>query len=62
MKNETTPPVTLRADGDIALITIESLCEKGDLDERDLGDRLVRWLFNRHWTARRVTLVFVAPR
>ena len=24
MKNETTPPVTLRADGDIALITIES--------------------------------------
>ena len=24
MKNETTPPVTLRADGDIALITIDS--------------------------------------
>ena len=29
--------------------------EQADLDEADLGDRLLRFYFNRHWTARHVT-------
>jgi ADP-ribosylglycohydrolase len=49
------PPGTWSQSGSTTLLTIESLLEKGGLDEADLGDRLVRWLFNRHWTARRVT-------
>jgi ADP-ribosylglycohydrolase len=49
------PPGTWSDAGSLTLITIESLLEKGDLDETDLADRFVRWLFNRHWTARRVT-------
>ncbi|HZU98384.1 MAG TPA: ADP-ribosylglycohydrolase family protein [Planctomycetota bacterium] len=49
------PAGTFSDDGSMTLCTVESLVEKGGLDEADLGDRLVRFLFNRHWAARRVT-------
>lgn len=49
------PAGTWSDGGSLTLLTIESLCEKNGLDEADLGDRFVRWLFNRHWSPRHVT-------
>ncbi len=51
-------PGTFSDDGSMNLCTLESLVEKRGLDEDDLGDRLVRWLFGRHWAARRFTFGF----
>ena len=48
------PAGTFSDDGSKTLVTVESLVEKGSLDPADLGDRLLRWLFNRHWAARPV--------
>ncbi|MBI3724409.1 ADP-ribosylglycohydrolase family protein [bacterium] len=52
------PAGTFSDDGSMNLVTVESLVEKRGLDEEDLGDRLVRWLFNRHWAARRMSFGF----
>jgi ADP-ribosylglycohydrolase len=49
------PAGTFSDDGSMTLCTVESLVEKKDLDAADLGDRLLRFYFNRHWTARHVT-------
>jgi ADP-ribosylglycohydrolase len=50
------PAGTYSSGGSMTLCTLESLLEKQDLDEADLGDRLLRFYFNRHWTARHVPL------
>lgn len=49
------PAGTFSDDGSMTLCTVESLVEKKALDMADLGDRLVRFYFNRHWAARHVT-------
>jgi ADP-ribosylglycohydrolase len=49
------PAGTYSSGGAMTLCTVVSLLEKGGLDEADLGDRLVRFYFNRHWTGRHVT-------
>ncbi|MEZ0229064.1 MAG: ADP-ribosylglycohydrolase family protein [Planctomycetota bacterium] len=48
------PAGTFSDDGSMTLCTIESLVEKKGFDANDVGDRLVRFYFNRHWTARHV--------
>jgi ADP-ribosylglycohydrolase len=42
--------------GSLTLLTLESLVAMKGFDAADLGDRFLRWHFNRHWTARRVAL------
>jgi ADP-ribosylglycohydrolase len=49
------PAGTFSDDGSMTLCTVESLIEKKGFDAPDLGDRLLRFYFNRHWTARHVT-------
>src|SRR5581483_6631931 len=49
------PAGTFSDDGSMTLCTVESLVEKRGFDAPDLGDRLVRFYFNRHWAARHVT-------
>ena len=48
------PAGTFSDDGSMTLCTVESLVEKKAFDANDVGDRLVRFYFNRHWTARHV--------
>src|SRR4051794_22229269 len=50
------PPGTWSDAGSLTLCTIESLVAMKGFDPTDLGDPILRWHFNRHWTARRVAL------
>lgn len=49
------PPGTFSDDGSLMLCAVESLVEKKGFDAADQGDRMLRFYFNRHWTARHVT-------